>query len=354
MNLTQYGWGDCFAASFREHAAAGRVPVRISLQVKDRYLAFTEIGEVAAEPTGRLRYGAATPLDFPVVGDWAAATILEESVPRAQIHSVIARKSLFCRKEAGRRVVAQPLAANVDVVLIAVALDQDFSLNRVERYLSLSREFGTSPVVLLTKADACADSASKVEDVESRLPGVNVIAVSSVEGTGIDRLGDCLQPGVTCAVLGSSGVGKSTLINRLLGAEVLKTREVRLVDGKGRHTTANRQLFLLPSGALIIDTPGMRELQLWDARDGISQTFADIEELSSECHFPDCRHTDEPECAVLRAVADGLIDPAHLENYRKMSRELDYLSIRQEEGAARLERARWKDIAKEAKRIKRT
>ncbi|MBI2842819.1 MAG: ribosome small subunit-dependent GTPase A [Armatimonadetes bacterium] len=352
MNLTRYGWNNHLTGAFREHEAAGRVPVRISLQVKNHYLALTEIGEIAAEPTGRLRYDAVTPQDFPVVGDWAAATILEESAPRAQIHAVFARKSLFCRKEAGKRVVAQPVAANVDIVLIAVALDYDYSPNRIERYLALSRECGASPVVLLTKSDACADSTSKVDDVKMRMPDLPVIAISSVDGTGMDLLHEYLQPGVTCAVLGSSGVGKSTLINRLLGADVLKTREVRLTDSKGRHTTANRQLLVLPSGALVVDTPGMRELQLWDAREGISQTFPDIAELSSECHFPDCRHADEPGCAVLTAMADGLIDPAHLENYRKMSRELDYLSLRQEEGVARLERARWKNISKQAKQMK--
>jgi len=352
LNLTQYGWDDSLAASFREHAAAGRVPIRISLQVKGHYLALTEIGEMAAEPTGRLIYDAITPQDLPVVGDWAAATILDESVPREQIHAVVPRQSLFCRKESGKRVVAQPLAANVDVVFIAVALDYDYSLNRIERYLALSRDCGASPVVLLTKSDAFADCASKADDVKMRMPDVPVIAISSVNGMGMDRLSESLQSGVTCAVLGSSGVGKSTLVNRLLGADVLKTREVRLADSKGRHTTANRQLFMLPSGALIIDTPGMRELQLWDAGDGFSQTFADIAELSMECRFPDCRHADEPGCAVLRAMADGLIDPARLENYRKMSREHDYLSLRQEEGAARAERSRWKDIAKEAKRIK--
>ncbi|HEY3414324.1 MAG TPA: ribosome small subunit-dependent GTPase A [Armatimonadota bacterium] len=354
MSLTEYGWNDRLAASFREQEAAGRVPVRISLQVKGHYLALTGIGEIASEPTGRLIYDAATPRDLPVVGDWAAATILEEEPPRALIHAVIPRNSLFCRKEAGKRVVAQPLAANVDIVLIAVALDHDYSLNRIERYLALSREYGASPVVLLTKSDACAESTLKVEDVRTRMPDVPVIAISSVDGTGMDALHECLPPGATCVVLGSSGVGKSTLINRLLGADILKTREVRLSDSKGRHTTANRQLFVLPSGALIIDTPGMRELQLWDAREGIDQTFTDIAELSSGCRFPDCRHADEPGCAVIGAVADGLIDPARLENYQKMSRELDYLSLRQEEGAARAERARWKEIAKEAKRIKKT
>jgi ribosome biogenesis GTPase / thiamine phosphate phosphatase len=352
LNLTQYGWNDCLTTSFQEHAAAGRVPIRISLQVKGHYLALTEIGEIPTVSAGRLRHDAVTPDDLPVVGDWVAATILEESAPRAQIHAVLPRKSLLCRKEAGRRTVAQPVAANVDIVLIAVALDHDYSLNRIERYQALSRECGTSSVVLLTKSDACADSKSKTDEVKVRMPGVPVIAVSSVDGSGMDMLREYLQSGITCALLGSSGVGKSTLTNRLLGAEVLKTREVRVADSKGRHTTANRQLFVLPSGALLIDTPGMRELQLWDVRDGMNQTFPDIAELSSECRFPDCRHADEPGCAVLTAMADGRISPARLENYQKMSRELDYLAHRQEEGSARVERARWKGIAKLAKQIK--
>lgn len=351
MNLTYYGWNDRLAASFREQAAAGHVPVRISLHVRNRYLALTEIGEIPAVSTGRLRYDAITPEDIPVVGDWVAATILEESVPKARIHAVLTRGSLFRRKKAGERTAAQPVAANVDIVFIAVALDNDYSLNRIERYLALSRECGASPVVLLTKSDACTDSKSKTDEVRARIPGVPVIAISSINGNGIDMLNEHLKPGITCALLGSSGVGKSTLINYLLGAEVQKTREVRFADDKGRHTTAHRQMFVLQSGALIIDTPGMRELQLWDAREGVDETFHDITEMSRECRFPDCRHVDEPGCAILAALGNGLIDPARLENYRKMTRELDYLSLRQEEGAARLERARWKGIAKQVKRM---
>ena len=352
MNLAHYGWDDRLAASFRDQEAAGHVPVRISLQVGSHYLVLTEIGEIPAVSTGRLRHDAITPEDLPVVGDWAAATILEETVPKAQIHAVLPRRSLFCRKEAGGRTAAQPVAANVDIVFIAVALDNDYSLNRIERYLALSLDCGASPVVLLTKLDACTDSKSKTDEVRERMPGVPVIAISSVDGTGIDMLDEHLKPGITCALLGSSGVGKSTLINYLLGAEVQKTREVRFADDKGRHTTAHRQMFVLQSGAMIIDTPGMRELQLWDAREGVRETFQDIAELSRECRFPDCRHVDEPGCAVLTALGNGLIDPARLENYRKMTRELDYLSLRQDEGAARLERARWKGIAKQIKRMK--
>ncbi len=351
MELKHYGWNDHLADSFREQAAAGYVPVRVSLQTKSHYLVLTEIGEIPASPTGRLRHDALTPMDMPVVGDWVAASILQEATPKAQIHQVLPRKGLFCRKEAGGLTVAQPLAANVDTVFIAVAMDHDYSLNRIERYLALSRECGASPVVLLTKSDACADSISKTEEAMARLAGVPVIAVSSVDGTGIDMLNEHLRPGATCAVLGSSGVGKSTLINRLLGTEVQKTREVRVADDKGRHTTTNRQMFVLGSGALIIDTPGMRELQLWDAREGVEETFQDIAELTHECRFPDCRHVDEPGCAILAALERGAIDPARLENYRKMTRELDYLSLRQEEGAARLERARWKNIAKRIKQI---
>ncbi len=352
MELTHYGWDDRLAASFRALAVAGQVPVRISLQTRSHYLVLTEIGEIPAVPTGRLRYDALTPMDFPVVGDWVAANILEESTPKAQIHQVLPRRSLFCRKEAGGCTTAQPLAANVDTVFIAVAVDNDYSLNRIERYLALSREGGASPVVLLTKSDACDDTMRKADEARARMADVPVIAVSSIDGTGLDALSEYLRPGATCALLGSSGVGKSTLINCLLGAEVQKTREVRIADDKGRHTTTNRQMFVLESGALVIDTPGMRELQLWDAREGVDETFQDITELASECRFPDCRHVDEPGCAVLAALDNGLINPARLENYRKMTKELDFLLLRQEEGTARAERTRWKSIAKYAKTIK--
>lgn len=352
MNLSHYGWNDNLALTFQEHAAAGRVPIRISLQNKNIYLAFTDFGEISAVPTGRLMYNAVTPEDLPVVGDWAAATILEESVTWAQIHELLPRKGLFCRKEAGGRTAVQPIAANIDIVFITVALDHDFSLNRIERYLALSRQCGASPVILLTKSDTCADPASKVDEVGVRIPDVPIIAVSTIGGIGIDMLSEHLEPGKTCALLGSSGVGKSTIINHLLGADVQKTHEIRFADSKGRHTTAYRQMFALPSGALVIDTPGMRELQLWDASEGIDETFPDIADLSSTCRFSDCRHIDEPGCAVLSAVDDGLIDRARLENYRKMTKELDYLSQRQCETAARVERAKWKWIAEEVKRIK--
>ncbi|HET6455242.1 MAG TPA: ribosome small subunit-dependent GTPase A [Armatimonadota bacterium] len=354
MNLARFGWNDRLAAAFQEYSTAGRVPIRISLRVRGHYLAFTEAGEMPALPTGRLKHGATTSEDLPVVGDWVAATILEESTPRAQIHAVLPRTSLFCRKEAGGRAAAQPIAANVDIVFVAVALDNDFSLNRIERYLALSRESGACPVVLLTKSDACADSMSRTDEVRARMPDVPVFAISSINGIGIAALDEYLRPGVTCALLGSSGVGKSTLVNHLLGAEVQKTREVRFSDSKGRHATAHRQMFVLPSGALVIDTPGMRELQLWDAEGGLDATFSDIAGLSSECRFPDCTHTAEPGCAVLEALDAGRITRERLENYRKMRKELGYLSRRMDEGAARLERARWKAIAKEQKRMKNT
>lgn len=351
MKLTEYGWDDRFDTAFREQSADDRVPVRISLQVKGRYLALTDIGEIPAEPTGRLMYDAVSSNDLPVVGDWVVATILDETSPRALIHAVLPRHNLLARKEPGKRAVAQPLAANVDIVLVTVAMDQDFSLNRIERYLALSRECRIAPVVLLTKADASTEPAKRVDDVRTRNPDVPVIAFSSLDGTGMDELAECLKPGVTCAVLGSSGVGKSTLVNRLLGAEVLKTREVRLADNKGRHTTVNRQMFVLPSGALMIDTPGMRELQLWGARDSVNHAFTEIEDLATECRYPDCRHENEPGCAVLEALVEGRIDPARFENFRKLSREMDFLSQRQEEGSARAERAKWKNIKKEAKRV---
>lgn len=308
---------------------------------------------MSAVAAGRLQHDAGSRGELPVVGDWVAVDVLNEKPPRAVIRAILPRFSKFARKEPGGRSIEQPIAANIDTALVVAGLDSDYSVARIERYVVLATEGRVEPVVLLTKADVCPNVESRAAEVRRALPDVDVHAVSVPAKIGLDGLERHLIPGRTLALLGSSGVGKSTLVNHLMGSGVQKTREVRVSDGKGRHTTTSRQLFTLPCGALMIDTPGMRELQLWASSEGLSAGFADVERLARWCRFADCRHTTEPGCAVVEALSEGRLDRRRFENYLKMRRELDHLEVKLAEGAARAERGRWKAIAREQKRIQR-
>jgi ribosome biogenesis GTPase len=338
--LASFGWDEQLARDFEPLRAPGTVPARVIAEHRDRYVVRAAAGERAAVLAGRLRHQSRAREDLPATGDWVA---VDEGDGTAAIHAVLPRRSLFLRKAAGETTEAQVLAANVDVALIAAALPDDVNPRRIERYLALAWESGAVPVVLLTKADLVDDVDSAVRGVRAVAPGVDVAAVSAVTGAGVDVLARWLQPGRTAVLLGASGAGKSTLANLLLGEDALRTAAVR-EDGKGRHTTTHRQLVQLRNGALLIDTPGMRELQLWSADAGLESAFADVEALAARCRFGDCAHELEPGCAVRAAAESGTLDPARLESWRRLRRELNWLQLRQDEAAAAAERARVKTL----------
>jgi ribosome biogenesis GTPase len=309
------------------------------------------VGEVLATVAGRLRHRAVGRVDYPAVGDWVALKPNPED-QRATIHGVLERKSRFVRKVAGSVVAEQVVAANVDVVLLVMAMDEaDFNPRRLERYLVLAHESGAKPSIVLSKADLVDDVPEKVAIAQAvggaRVP---VHIVSAPRNEGYDALTRYLQPGETVALLGSSGVGKSTIVNHLAGSELQRTREVRASDGRGRHTTTHRQLLLLPDGGLLMDTPGMRELQLWDVDEGVEQTFSDIEELGANCRFPDCEHDREPDCAVQEAVAAGTLTAARLANYHRLRRELRALANRQDHQNRLFEKRRVRAVTKAVNR----
>ena len=349
MDLQQLGWSPSLETQFEPFRAHRFIPARVAEEHRERYLVFCEHGEFSAEVSGRLRFGAASRLDFPAVGDWVAAQPSGDSL--AIIHALLPRSTLFVRKVAGETTEAQPVAANVDYALVVTDADRDFSLRRIERYLTLVYESGAAPVIVLNKADLCDHIGELAAEIERVAVGVPICSVSAATGSGLETLQPFVGPGRTSALIGSSGVGKSTLINRLLGSERLKTTEVNEFDGRGRHTTTFRQLLQLPTGGLVIDTPGMREIQLWADEASLGSTFEDIATIAAQCRFADCSHNTEPGCAVREARENGTIAADRWESYLKLQRELRHLERKQNLRAALDEKARWKKIHKLAKQI---
>jgi ribosome biogenesis GTPase len=321
VDLVTYGWNDTLSELFTPFAAQGLIPGRIAREHTHIYRVYMADGDLLARVTGRFRHEARGRQDFPAVGDWVAVRATERSGD-ARIHGVLPRKSKFSRKAAGTTPEEQVVAANVDTIFLVSALDRDFNLRRLERYLAVARESRARPVFVLNKADLCLDVGGAVTAVQSIAPDIPAHAISCVRDQGLETLGTHLQPRETVALLGSSGVGKSTLINKLLGDERQRIRDVRTKDHRGRHTTTNRELIVMPGGALMIDTPGLRELQLWDSEEGLQETFEDIEALAPDCSFRDCQHLEEPRCAVKAAVAEGCISQRHVDNYQKLKAEL--------------------------------
>jgi len=324
VSIIQWGWDGYFEAVWSDGDRQSTVPARVVAQHRGCWRVAGDFGERTAEAAGKLRLAAEEGADWPAVGDWAAVELDTASGP-ALLREVLPRRSAFVRKTPGKKIAEQVLAANVDTLVLVSALDGDFNPRRVERYLAQCWESGAKPVVVLNKADACRDAREKAAEMEKVALGAEVCVVSAKTGQGLGELEPLLRPGKTLAMLGSSGVGKSTLANRLLGDARQDVQEVRESDSRGRHTTTARQLFVLPGGALLMDTPGLRELQLWDAKEGVAQAFADIDELAEQCRFSDCRHEGEPGCAVQAALEAGTLDAARLENRRKLEREQEFL-----------------------------
>jgi ribosome biogenesis GTPase len=344
--LARLGWDDaCIDAFARWSDDPDVEPARVIIEFNHIYRVWAASGEFDASSSGRLKHQAVRKSELPAVGDWVVVRRRQRQ-DQAAIVGVLPRRSRFSRKVAGHVTDEQIVAANVDVVFLVMALDADFNLRRLERYLLTARESGAAPVILLTKPDKTQSLAEQVDATRAAAAELPVHVVNPKLSEGLDRVAAYLTPGRTGALLGSSGVGKSTIINRLVGEDVQKTREVRVSDSKGRHATTHRELVVLPSGGLLIDTPGMRELQLWDVADAVRETFDDVERLAASCHFTNCRHRGEPRCGVKEAVVTGTLDQGRLDHYLRLQDELVVLALQQDERAQREEKRRSKVMTK--------
>lgn len=348
MKLSLLGWNQRFAAAFTNHASAGLVPGRVIQQFNHSYTVATEGGAVRAHVSGRLRYKAA-PGELPVTGDWVALRI-HSNQAEPQVTAVLPRFTSFSRRAAGKVDREQVIAANLDYAFLVAGLDSDFSPRRIERYLTAAWDSGARPVVVLNKLDLCTDFVSRIRAVEEVACGTAILAVSALRGDGLEELTRYCRSGQTVALLGSSGVGKSALINRLLGSQSQGTQPV-CDDGRGRHTTTRRELLFCAGGGMVIDTPGMREFQLWDDDEGLQMTFDEIETLARNCRYRDCMHRGEPGCAVLGAVNAGALSVERLSSLHKLQRELDWQDRRENRMPALAEKQRWKNIHKSARRL---
>jgi ribosome biogenesis GTPase len=328
------------------HDSVREFTARVVEEQRGSYRLLSEETEYLADLAGRLRHWAGGRAGLPVVGDWVRAVAGTSGSGRAVIHDVLPRSSRISRAAAGNPTEEQVLGSNVDIAFIVTSLNLDLNPRRVERYVALARNGGVTPVILLTKADLCADPETAVTEVAAATPDVAVHAMSALFGQGLEALAPYLTPGKTCVLLGSSGTGKSTIVNHLLGAEALRVEPVRESDDRGRHTTTHREMLRLPGGALLIDTPGLREIQLWNGdEDGVlEQAFGDIASLATACRFKDCRHQTEPGCAVKAAVAEGTLEPGRLASHVKLQRELAFLERKQDKRARAEHKKKYRDV----------
>lgn len=353
MDLNVLGFDSWFEEAYGVFRSPGMIPGRIATASHGLYQVWTRMGTVPAQVSGRFEFTAVELTDYPVVGDWV---VLQEPVDGGPgiIHHVMDRKTCLTRKAPGTIADIQPMAANVDTVFIVMGLDADYNLRRMERYLSLARECRCTPVIILNKSDICDDGDDREQSVRALAGNARVVRLSALDPGSADILHEMIAPGTTITFLGSSGVGKSTLINRLLNTEAAATGAVREYDGKGRHTTTRREMFLLDGGGILIDTPGMKELQLAPGTAGIESVYADIEALTEQCRFKDCSHNSEPGCAVRDALENGTLDSKRWSGYLKMIREDKHLKRQQDIKLARLDNLKWKNIARSIRERKKT
>ncbi len=344
--LVPFGWNPHFQSHFQPYEADGFEPGRVALEYNQFYRIYTAAGEILAETTGKLRYEAQSRAELPAVGDWVALKKRPDQ-EHARIHAILPRKSCFTRKVVDRKTEEQVVGANIDTLLLVTSLNQDFKPRRLERYVAVAVESGARPVLLLSKSDLCDDLDDKLAALEALAEHAPIHAISVKEGLGLEALAPYFIAGQTVAILGSSGVGKSTLVNHLMGFDRQKVKEIRAGDGEGMHATRHRELIVLPSGGLVLDTPGMRELQLWETDEGMDQVFGDVETLIAACRFSNCSHKTEPGCAIRMALKDGSLEAGRYHNYVRLQDELAVLAQRQESFAALKERKQlWKKLAK--------
>lgn len=339
MALTKLGWSAGRDEQFAPHLAKGFIPARVAVEDKHFYRVWTEDAELSAQVTGKLIHEARRdPAKLPKVGDWVAVKRVPNE-EKAAIQAILPRHTQIVRKVSGRDSAAQILATNIETVFLVTAADSTFNAARLERMLVMAHESGARPVVILNKIDLCKDLDARLAEAARVAGEALVLAVCALTGRGVKKLGALIRPGDTVVFIGTSGVGKSSLINQLYGEDLQATLEVRTQDAKGRHTTSWREMIFLPQGGVVIDTPGMREFHIWDATQGARETFPEIEALASGCHFRDCTHTQEKNCAVLAELAAGRIPRERYESFVKLQREISYLREAEK-------RAGWQDRRK--------
>lgn len=348
-NLMELGWNDSLQEEFKNFKDEYMVG-RIAVEYKGSYKMYTKIGEVSGSISGKMNYKSSKREDYPAVGDWVLIDKFNNLHETVVIHRILNRKSKISRKVAGSSFDEQIVAVNIDILFICMSLNDNFNLRRLERYVTTAWNSGALPVIVLTKTDLCTDLREKIIKTESVAPGIDIVNTSCFNTLDMDKLRRYLGTGKTAAFVGSSGVGKSTIINNLLEEEKQKTNIVSNIESKGKHTTTNRELIVLESGGIVIDTPGMRELHLFDAEDGFDNSFEDINELAKNCKFSDCTHTFEPKCAVQKAIEDGVMPKERYNSYLKLKKEAEFMKRKLDKKAQSDHKNKIKAINKELKR----